>query len=350
MCKKIVQKCIAFFCVLGMLLWIMAGFSISTALATEKTVSLTLICQMDDTILSDMQWSIYRVGERIGNNSYRLEDDFSKYRVSMKNLTDTALQDAADTLENYAILDQIKPQQTGATDETGKLHADGLKEGLYLLSGAKKMIGFREYIPSAILVELYQNDTELDFTVYPKYRVQDTLSGVTARFIVQKVWMNDDSQLENRSTQLKVAIYQDAQFYEEVILSEENDWTYMWNGDTDFDWRVKEVDVPENYTVVYRANEQQYLIVNTFDSEQPPTETSTSTTIPVLTTTLPSTTGQTSQSTLTIVQTGTPSSSDRTSGSGSKLPQTGQLWWPVPLLAGGGLICIVIGWRIGRKK
>ena len=29
--------------------------------------------------------------------------------------------------------------------------------------------------------------------------------------------------------------------------------------------------------------------------------------------------------------------------SGGKLPQTGQLWWPVPVLACGGLGCIVVG-------
>ena len=28
---------------------------------------------------------------------------------------------------------------------------------------------------------------------------------------------------------------------------------------------------------------------------------------------------------------------------GKKLPQTGQLWWPVPVLACGGLGCIVVG-------
>ena len=31
------------------------------------------------------------------------------------------------------------------------------------------------------------------------------------------------------------------------------------------------------------------------------------------------------------------------SSSGGKLPQTGQLWWPVPVLACGGLGCIVVG-------
>ena len=37
-----------------------------------------------------------------------------------------------------------------------------------------------------------------------------------------------------------------------------------------------------------------------------------------------------------------PATNPTTSG-GKKLPQTGQLWWPVPMLACGGLGCIVVG-------
>ena len=37
-----------------------------------------------------------------------------------------------------------------------------------------------------------------------------------------------------------------------------------------------------------------------------------------------------------------PATNPTTSG-GKKLPQTGQLWWPVPVLACGGLGCIVVG-------
>ena len=36
-------------------------------------------------------------------------------------------------------------------------------------------------------------------------------------------------------------------------------------------------------------------------------------------------------------------------GGGKKLPQTGQLWWPVPILAGAGMILFVIGWILHRK-
>ena len=31
------------------------------------------------------------------------------------------------------------------------------------------------------------------------------------------------------------------------------------------------------------------------------------------------------------------------------LPQTGQLWWPVPLLAAAGLVCLILG-VLSRKR
>lgn len=50
-----------------------------------------------------------------------------------------------------------------------------------------------------------------------------------------------------------------------------------------------------------------------------------------------------------------PTASSGSSGSGSgnkKLPQTGQLIWPIPWMAGSGMVLFVFGWRLffGRKE
>ncbi|HAP78795.1 MAG TPA: hypothetical protein DCQ78_01135, partial [Ruminococcus sp.] len=76
-------------------------------------------------------------------------------------------------------------------------------------------------------------------------------------------------------------------------------------------------------------------------SEQPPaTETSTTSTNSSLTET-------TTVSSLKTEDSDLPETSTSSSG---KLPQTGQLWWPVPLLAGGGILFIAIGLRIRSRK
>ena len=42
---------------------------------------------------------------------------------------------------------------------------------------------------------------------------------------------------------------------------------------------------------------------------------------------------------------GAPTVTPTPAPSGDKLPQTGQLWWPVPVLAVLGLLCVALGWR-----
>ena len=44
--------------------------------------------------------------------------------------------------------------------------------------------------------------------------------------------------------------------------------------------------------------------------------------------------------------------SNVTSNTNTKLPQTGQLWWPVPVMACGGVIFITVGARLksGNKR
>ncbi len=349
--KKLVRRCGMLVVALGLMICLTAHLCLPPVFAAEsETCSLTLVCEVEDVILSDTTWNFYRVGEHVEDHTYVLTGDFADYPVSMENLTDKAMQDAADTLENYAVLDKIEPDDTGVTDESGMLTVDSLKPGLYLLSGTSKTIGYTEYIPSAILIDLTADGETFDFTAYPKYRVQDTLSGTVVRFTVQKVWMNDDDQPESRSTALKVSIYQDEDLYEEVTLTEENDWSYTWNGLAESDWRVEEVEVPENYTVIYRSNEQQYLIVNTYEEKAPPSKTTTMTTTPSETTVITQTTTQTDQPPVTTMRTNSPGGgSSNSSNSSSRLPQTGQLWWPVPVLIGGGLVCMVIGWRLSKK-
>lgn len=51
----------------------------------------------------------------------------------------------------------------------------------------------------------------------------------------------------------------------------------------------------------------------------------------------------------------TPGGSDDDNNNGNPnpngtLPQTGQLWWPVSVLAAGGMLMYVIGWKLNRKR
>ncbi len=84
---------------------VVMSFSVSAA---NDVMSLTLICKKEEKILTGMNWRLYYVGQRSGDG-YTLDGDFSNYSVDIKAGDADSMNEAAHTLENNAILDQIKP-------------------------------------------------------------------------------------------------------------------------------------------------------------------------------------------------------------------------------------------------
>lgn len=376
--NKRLRQCSALFCALGILLFMTACLLMPAAAAGAGAGhSLTLYCSLEDVTFSNMQWDIYYVGERVessaeqeGTCSYVLTGDFSDYPVSMDNLSVSDMQNAADTLENYAIIDGIHPIDSGRTDKSGTLQFHALKKGLYLLSGYSVEIDDVRYIPSAVLIELSDADDSYDMFAYPKFQKVGVLGENEVRYMVSKVWLNDENCLSDRSVSLRVALYCNNAFEREIVLDESNNWTYSWTSKQNLEWRVKEVEVPANYTVVYQENETQFAIINSHDTIWPSTVTTLSTESVTTTVSESSQTDASSESTgitgtdsTSVSVTSAASSLENTaavngaspsggnpSGTSGKLPQTGQLWWPVPVLLAAGLILIIVGVKLRGKS
>jgi hypothetical protein len=190
-------------------------------------------------------------------------------------------------------------------------------------------------------------------------------------------------------------LFKDGEKYDEVKLNEKNSWYHTWkNLDKDSRWQLGEVSVPTGYTVLSELEGSTFVVVNTLESTTPTPTTTTST--PHYphggrpkTTTPKETTTETPSETPTerTSQTPNPKTDDSglppftteevseaspetptdsefvtegnspdedipktTTTAKTKLPQTGQLWWPVPLLAFGGLIAYVAGKRMSSAK
>lgn len=337
---KVGRRFGAAFCIVGVILWLMAGLMLSVS-ADSASNSLTLICKTEKVTLAGMHWDLYRVGSRKGD-SFVLEGEFAKYPVSLEDMSASAITEAAETLENYAVLDKIPALAQGETGKDGLLRFDDLNTGLYMVCGKNIQVGDTIYMPSAILIEIMKSEDgkNVDLDAYPKLSTK-TASGENSKYAVKKIWENDENALENRMASISVEIYGDEKLYETVTLDESNDWTHLWMAESDIDWRVKEVNVPENYTVVYRSNEKQFAIVNTY-SDKTPEETTTSNTLTSDESTRP-----------TVINTNPANGySNVTNNTNTKLPQTGLLWWPVPVMACGGVIFITVGVRLksGNKR
>lgn len=320
----------AVLCVAAMLLCMITSFALPVRAAD---CTLTLICKNQDEPVANVKWNVFRVGEKNSKGEYVLTGDFADYPVSLKNITtSSAMQDAAVTLENYAVLDGVAPALSAVTDEEGTAVLGNVDTGLYLVCGEKYFTDTLKVTPSPMLLEFTDDEiSQGSIIAYPKFEIETIPAETEAEFGVRKIWDMLGQFDEFRPVDVTVGIYCDTELVETVVLSEDNNWEYFWTGDILHDWRVKEIDIPANFTVIYRNNETLFNVENTY------------------TTTM--TGGDESES-----SSQTDSSSSHTdsstggSGSSGSLPQTGSLWWPVPVLAGSGVILIAVGGRMNKKR
>lgn len=386
-------------CLIGMLMMILsAAFIPANSVSAADKCSITLQCTANNKAVSGAEWSAYRIGSRNPYGGFVLEGKFAKYPVTLDDMSSTAVANAAYTLETYALTDKLKADANGKTDSRGRLTFNNLSEGIYLLfSGDFKTAEYKyQSQPSIIELGGYENN---NVTVKPKITATPTPKPEKTTYSVRKVWINDTSE-NSRPTSISAELYKDGKLNKTVTLDASNGWYYEWESDKTSSWRVVEKSIPSYYTVNYSASGTEFLIKNTYKTTEPTTEQTTVTETTAVTTepTAVTTTVTTTITTLPpreelrrIVEEYeelnehdyTPESwkeflevlkraklilgaSDSTEEEIRAvleelrlarqklilgyLPQTGQLWWPVPALAGGGLVMIAAGVRLNKKK
>ncbi|MDE6426152.1 MAG: Cna B-type domain-containing protein [Ruminococcus sp.] len=270
--------------------------------AEENDKSITLVCVNGDTILAGMEWKIYRVGQRSANGqNFVQNEDFAGTQINLRRITADSVNKAAQSYQSYAIAAGIQPVQTGITDEHGEVQFTGLNAGLYLISGKLLKVDSHYYLPNASLIEIKEGDTDLKYDAYPKFEYQ-VMSGQPRAHIVYKEWEGDEEHLDKRPDHVAVDIYRDEEYYDTVILNEENDWRYRWvDSDGSSSWIVMEKDIPECYEMIieYDIN---YRIQNSY-TDEPFTTTTRSGAATVTTTTTVNTSISVGQASTTIATT-----------------------------------------------
>lgn len=368
------------------------------AFADNDYVELHLVCESDETVLSDIEWSIYLAAKHDPvKKSYNFVGQFRNYSVRIDDLSSASeIQDAADTLENYADIDNLKPMDTRSTDNEGSLKFDVLRGGIYLLTGERIKTNATEVVPAPMLIYVTEDCPHIFLVSYPKFEIRNTSEQKKIRYNVNKIWLNDENMISDRPESIELEIYCDNKLDRSIVMSDETDWSYSWEGEADSVWRIKEKEVPTGYTVVCRSDGVDFVVVNSHDkstdfSSEPSTETqityaaetktflsssNTSTTLKTGKNDLITSRNTDNLSSNMIYQDNTNDETDisesetatvtntegkksssgyvssECSGSdkGSKLPQTGQLWWPAPILASAGLISIVVGVKLREKE
>ncbi len=374
---KSIRRLGAVLCLFGMVFWMAACVLIHTT-AAEAKGSLTILSETEEGVkLVGMQWDIFKIGGRDAEGNYELRGEFADFPVSLEDTSTSALSFAADTLDTFTTVYKTRPLDTKRADENGVLCFEDLGVGLYLVAGDHVKIGDTYYFPAAFLMEIteYGGANQVyDLTAHPKYIYKN--ASESEEYTVRKVWEQDEAHTHTRTSYVTVQIYCNDVLYETVKLDESNDWSYSWSADKPYDWKVLEVDIPESYYVIFRSNETQFVVVNSFNTSsaiedttqntdsgatdvteptvgvETETSTETTTTESTVTTTSDTQTETNIETTISDITTttATTTTSTSTTKKPEKLPQTGQLWWPVPVLALSGLIMMGVGFKLRTKE
>ena len=389
--KTISKKIICLIClVLIVLVFPVSAFAMTNVNTTQSS-SLTVECKCDCSLLSGVVFGIYRVADMDEAGRFILSSDFEDYPISLKQDTASGWRALAETLAQYVNRDNVPSLNHGSTGADGKVTFADLKVGLYLVCGYRYINGDFTYNPEPFLISL-PNLNESDTWIYD-VKVNCKGEGYydspeTTSIKVLKVWKNDEDT-QSRPEQIEIQLLKNGKVLDTVILSAENSWRHTWTElDADFVWSVTEKTVPNDYTLLISKEGSTYVLTNTYTPEFTEVEVekiwedagheserSTSIEVQLLcdgkvyetvilnsanqwkytwanlesghewkvkeSSSLAHYTSKVTQDggKFTIVNTFVPPDNPKK----PPLPQTGQLWWPIPVLLGAGLLFIIIG-------
>lgn len=321
---------------------------------------------------------VYRVADVSADVRFTLTGDFTRYNVSLDNMTSTKWRDLAQTLRGYVFLDSLTPCRAGMTNGEGIAVFSDLPVGLYLVDADayKDPEGSGKTIqPAAFTVCLPNWEAETDeatgaitgghwqynVSARPKYRDLD--GEITMRRVL-KVW-DDAGNEANRPARITVSLLKNGEIYDTVELTAENNWRHAWEElDGSADWTLVETG-GSGYTVSVSLQGLTFVLTNSYSPpdtpdnpdnpltdipDDPPPEVRYPDLPPLpdvdipdpdvpLATTEPDP-DTPDPDTVNIDDPDVPLAT---------LPQTGQLWWPVPLLAASGMMLLLLGLIWNRR-
>lgn len=273
---------------------------------TAKKASLTVYFGQGGKGFSEVEFAVYKVADVSASGEYALAGDFQNYPVEWKGLDSSGWRALAQTLDAYVARDELPAWTRARTGQDGTFCITECAVGLYLVTGEPYVSGDTVYTPEPMLVALpglAQGVWNYDVEVSCKFD-QEPQKDETVSRKVQKVWKDDDNSANKRPVQISVQLLKDGVVVDTVVLNQANNWEHTWSDlDSSAKWQVTEARVPDGYTVAVSRQGDVFIVTNTCQGNKPP-----------------------------------------------KLPQTGMLWWPVPLLACGGLLLVGAGLMVRYKQ
>ena len=317
-------------------------------LEANCTLDLYFIVGDEDHPMDGVTFRFYRVQSVAADGT--LTGYTEKFQVAATVLTgkvgnDEDMRKNAQSLLSFVAGHSVEPDRTAATDGEGGIHLTGLEPGCYLIQGSSKTYNGWIYTPTTVLITL--SAAQPNVATHVKYGAEAiSYPDPTVQRHVLKVWEDEGSE-DKRPESVTVDLFRDGELYASEVLSAENSWRHDWtNLNAGHDWQVAEREV-EGYTVSVSQTgttfASTFVITNTIDEDLEDPDTPKGNKDP--------------EETKSPEETKDPEASKSPDEDGDEdgedipdndtpltnLPQTGQLWWPVPLMAMGGMVLTFLG-------
>ena len=253
------------------------------------SISVTLTDKKQNEAIVGAELSVYYVATVLLDDDGNLMYD---YTDDFKQF-DTAIDDTELATKLDAFVSQHNvPSTKITTNIDGTALCNGLPLGLYFIKQTGAVEGFAPCTPFLVTVP---NEKDGEYL----YKVNASPKTEVARLVsitIKKVWNTDKSTEAAES--VTVQLLKNGSVVKTAILNAQNNWqiTYADMPESDT-YSIKEVNIPKGFTATYKQEGYIFTVTNT-----------------------------------------------------STLIQTGQLMWPIPVLAGGGMILIAVGIVLLQKK
>ena len=277
MAKRRMAVIVVFVCLCFLLMPFYANASSTTEASEpintnqECTLTLSYIC--DGIIFEDLSVKLYKVADVSANYNYTLTDSFADYDINLNGIQNNSEWNVIrSTLEASITADNIEANSIAKTDSNGQACFKNLKPGLYLALVGTVMQGDMSYFFDSALVAL----PGLDMDGFWQYQVSVSSksqvippSDKEVELKVVKLWKGDE-EANSRPESVEVQIFRDATSYKNVVLSEENNWSYSWFAkENEANWTVIERNIPSEYTMTVEKRDTSFVLTNTYIKENP---------------------------------------------------------------------------------
>ena len=247
-------------------------------ISPERSCTLTVSYLYEGTAFSDLPVSLYKIADVNEECYYTLTAPFRSSELILNGIQTNGEWDVVRfTVEAHMISNGIAADAAAVTDQTGRACFDSLAPGLYLVVPGTGTAGEVQCVFDSTLVSLPGLSTEGLWEYEEAIASKGTPvppgdSGEENTYHVLKLWRGDSAD-SGRPNMIEVDIFRNRVFYQTVILSEDNHWSYSWTAKDDgTDWMVAERNVPSGYTVTLEQQDTTFVLTNTKIPDHPSPE------------------------------------------------------------------------------